>query len=135
MSKLPCFQDGEAIIRHSPENGTGPSIARICTVIGWAFDYAPADAPLNESHPLWGEFFPRSEWFREQIAQILSLPADTKWEEIYRLSGVLNDTEYKDMKECYAAWDFGENTRLDHPEVAQRLEELELIKYRIVGRI
>lgn len=43
------------------EKDTRVSIQNVVHVVAWAFAYAPADHPLDESHPLWSEFFTRSE--------------------------------------------------------------------------
>ena len=121
--------------RDKEEKDPRPSIQHVAQVVAWAFAYAPADHPLNESHPMWPRFFAHSEWFRALILQRFVLPAETSWEEIYRCTGFLVDNEYSSEEKSWEAHYFGMMTRLDHEDARRMLEELENIKYQVDGLI
>jgi hypothetical protein len=112
-----------------------PSLNSISYVVGWAFMYAPKERPLDDSHPLWAQFFAHSEWFRIMIADQLKLPLDIKWEEIYRRAGIAVDSEYATTEEAEAARLFGEKTCIYADIAPAMLQSLDEIKFRITGRL
>ena len=111
-----------------------PTLGGLCTTIAWATTYAEPKE-LNESHPMWPQYFAYSEWFRHLICTHLGLPFKTDWMEIYRKVGVLVDEEYQTPKDAETARNFGENEQLQDEMVPLMFAQFEDIKFQIVGRI
>ena len=110
-----------------------PTINGICTQVAWATMYADP-RKLDETHPVWPDYFAYSEWFRHRICAQFHLPFDTKWEEIYRQFGVLVDEEYSSKTEMEKAHQIGENYLND--EMAPIMfQEFERIKFQITNRL
>ena len=110
-----------------------PSLVGLCTTIAWASTYSTT-GELNESHPMWAQYFAYSEWFRHLICKQLRLPFDTDWMEIYRKVGVLVEEEYSSKEEHEKAFTFGETHQLEDEMVPLMYAQFEQIKFQIVGR-
>ena len=106
--------------------GRDVSLGHIALVVGWSFSYAVE--PLDESHPAWGRFYPLSEWFRELVVDLLDLPSTTVWEDIYHLAGIHVEGEYESEEKANEAFMYGETTILEHPDILDKMQELELLK-------
>lgn len=111
-----------------------PTLGGLCTTIAWATTYSTT-GELDESHPMWAQYFAYSEWFRHLICTHLGLPFSTDWMDIYRKAGVLVDEEYPTPEEAKAARDFGESQQIKDEMVPVMFAQFEHIKYQIVGRI
>lgn len=110
-----------------------PSIRSLCTQVAWATSYADP-IRLDEQHPQWGNYFAYSEWFRHRICSQLLLPLGTEWADIYRLVGVLCESEYSSSEEARVAANFGESHQLNDEMTPIMFEKFEEIKYRITNR-
>ena len=111
-----------------------PSLHSIACIVSWAEYYAPRDRQFTLSHPLWEPFQLLSEWFRVEIIRQLHLPYDTTWEDILKLAGFLEESEFSSEEAFWEAHSFGQMTQLVHEEAAQKLEELRRLHYEIVER-
>ena len=111
------------------------SLHSICMTIAWATTYAPKNEPLNETHPVWPEYFAYSEWFRHRICAQLMIPLDTEWEVIYKLVGCMVDEEYATPEDAEKARSFGFKIFLLDEMADYMFNKFEEIKFRIVKRI
>lgn len=112
-----------------------PTLYDICISIAWASLYAPSTTPLNDSHPMWGEYIAYSEWFRLRICAQLGFSFDTKWDYIYCCVGILVEEEYPSREDFKKAEDFGRKHQLSDWLTPIIFSEFEDIKFKITKRI
>lgn len=111
-----------------------PTLRDLCITIAWASTYSTT-GELNESHPMWAQYFAYSEWFRHLICTHLGLPFNTDWMDIYRKVGALVDEEYPTPKDAEEARKFGWSQQLKDEMVPAMFAQFENIKFQIVRRI
>ena len=121
-----------AFARRPDQAELQPTLGGICITIAWATTYAVEE--LNETHPVWPDYFAYSEWFRHRICTRLGLPLNTEWMVIYKRVGCVIQEEYASEKEFRDAFHFGETHFLDDELAPAMLDRFEEIKFKIVKR-
>lgn len=110
-------------------------VRHVCQVVTWAHAYAPPDSPFDESNPLWPEFSALCDWFKVLILEELDLPPETPWERIHECAGFIMEEFYESPERYLEAEYRGNMTRIRHPEAAEKLRELERVKFQNDGLI
>lgn len=110
-----------------------PTVHDVALTIAWAQMYSNTGT-LDETHPMWAEYFAYSEFFRHLICTELSLRLDTEWDVINKIVGLAPRSYYDSESDFKSAHDLGCSKRFSDEAVPYIFERFEMIKLKITGR-